>query len=95
MVHLEKVRYNLITAIMRITDLSKLEKMYELAEEEVKKENITKKPKPPTVEIKSGVSLEEIKKSQETSPISFSEITEMFQDEPWGQSLEELLTSID
>ena len=94
MVYLEKVRYDLIQAIMKIADVSKLEKMYAFAEEDVKKESVRQPPKPPTIEIQHGVSLAKIKASQSTSPLSFAEITEMFEDEPWEQSLEELLASL-
>ena len=94
MVYLEKVRYHLIHAIMKMTDVSKLEEMYALAEEDVKKERVQKAPKPPIIDIQHGVSLAEIKASQITSPLSFAEITEMFEDEPWEQSLEELLASL-
>ena len=94
MVYLEKVRYDLIHAIMKITDVSKLEKMYAFAEENVKKESVQQPPKPPMIDIQHGVSLAEIKASQVTSPLSFAEITAMFEDEPWEQSLEELLASL-
>jgi len=94
MVYLEEVRYHLIHAIMKITDVSKLEKMYAFAEEDVKKESVRQTPKPPIIDLQYGVSLAEIKASQVTSPLSFAEITEMFEDEPWEQSLEELLESL-
>lgn len=101
---IRNIRYNLIDAIMQTTDFEKLAAMYAIATNEKTApkavepiETVVEKPvkKIPVVEIKKGVTLEEIKASQNTAPKDYDKIVKMFAEEEWEQSLEELLESVD
>lgn len=95
---------DIIDFVKQTTDSKELAVIYDLITKRKKKkqsietvETVVEKPrkKIPVAEIKKGVTLEEIKASQETKPRNYDKIVEMFADEEWEQSLEELLESID
>jgi hypothetical protein len=97
---IKNVRYNLIDAIMQSTDFEKLVTMYDIitgdkvTTKEVEKiETVVEKPvkKIPVAEIKKGVTLEEIKASQEISNLTYEAFSKMVAEEKWEQSIEELL----
>lgn len=101
------MRHNLIDMIMQTTDSEELAAVYDLMTKRKKKtkkvkslenvEPVATKPRKeiPVAEIRKGVTLEEIKASQKTSPKDYDRIVEMFEDEEWDQSLEELLKTLD
>lgn len=93
------IKLNLINLIAGISDSKKLQTLYALAKFELtdtKPENKVVKNvfEAGKIEIRSGVSKEQIFKEQGNRSISFSEVKEIMTDETWEQSLEELLATL-
>lgn len=85
------LRYQLIDAIMHISDLSQLRSLYEKTQplsQSFSDSDI------PTMEVKSNVSLEEIKAGQTIKEIDYEDYRERIEAENWEQSLPELLESL-
>jgi hypothetical protein len=98
---IKSIRYNLIDAIMQNTDFEQLMAAYKMVSNgktaTKEAEKVIEKPikKIPVAEIRKGVTLEEIKANQKTTPKDYDKIVEMFAEEEWEQSLEELLETLD
>ena len=93
MVYLEKVRYDLIHAIMKITDVSKLEKMYALAE--VPRKQGTHPFEKGVTVIRSNLTADDLFAEQGNKSITFAEITEITKDIEWEHSLADMLAALD
>jgi len=93
---MESLKSNIIETILQIEDKTALSKLNDFVKTLPKANNSTNgreiiKP----VELKTGVSLEDIRQTQKVEPISFETIQDMFKDEVWEASLEDLLNSLD
>ena len=93
MVYLEKVRYHLIHAIMKITDVSKLEEMYALAE--VPSKQGTRPFEKGVTVIRNNLTADDLFAEQGHKSITFTEITEITKDIEWEHSLADMLAALD
>ena len=92
---------------MQTTDSEELAAVYDLMTKRKKKtkkvkslenvEPVATKPRKeiPVAVIRKGVTLEEIRASQQISTITYEEIEKMVAEEEWEQSIEELLELLD
>lgn len=91
MSEIQLLRYQLIAAIMDISDTNRLRFLYQKAQ--------PPKPQPllniPIMEVKSGVSLDEIRNSQIVKRIDFEEHMKRVAEVEWEQPLIETLKSLD
>ena len=93
---MESIKSNIIETILQIEDKTALSKISDFVKTLPKANNTangheTIQP----VELKTGVSLEDIRQTQKVESISFETIQDMFKDEVWEASLEDLLNSLD
>ncbi|MEN0003388.1 MAG: hypothetical protein AAF798_04570 [Bacteroidota bacterium] len=88
---LQSLRYQLIARIMDISDLGKLRLLYQ----EAQPVPLPPDPSIPTMEVKSGVSLEEIKLGQTVRHVSFEDHMKAVEDVEWEEPLVEILKLLD
>lgn len=91
---LQRLRYELIDALMQTEDVMRLRKIREMFKSSVV-ERPAAPPDIPVVDIKSGLTLEDIEAEQEITPIDVTEFRKNIEAEDWDMSLEELLETLD
>ncbi len=95
------IKMNIIDLITRINDLNKLMLIYKNIEEvdnsSVKSDASGKQLdyRDATIEIREGVSYEDILREQDYQPISYQEFRALVDQIEWEHSLEELLEALD
>jgi|GEM_PF-5029613 len=93
---MESLKSNIIESILQIEDKTALSKINDFVKTLPKAYNSANGNQAiQTVELKTGVSLSDIRQSQKIEPISFEIIQEMFKGEVWEASLDDLLNSLD
>lgn len=102
MTNIRDLKLNIIDVLMQTDDLQTLTNIYQTLIKPTKKKEEVIKPllqkvakEIPTTEIRSGVSLEQIIAEQETTPITYAEISVMVEETEWDVSLEEMLAILD
>lgn len=101
MITANDIKINIINIISNINDVNKLEKIYQGIEEVTskpnQKNNLLKKPKleDAIVEIREGVTYQQILAEQNYKPMSYEEFRELADQIEWEHSLDELLAVLD
>ncbi|MEM9887213.1 MAG: hypothetical protein AAF849_15070 [Bacteroidota bacterium] len=89
---IQVLRYQLIAAIMDISDLGRLRSLYREAQPVP---SVLPDPNIPVMEVKSGVSLEEIKAEQTVRHSSFEDHMQLAEEVEWDEPLTETLKLLD
>lgn len=96
---ISEIKLDLIKLITRITDVQQLNTIYQtikLSEGQLEsREPADDKFLSGQVEIRSGVSKDQVFEDQEKKSITFKEVQALMTDEPCEESLEELLATLD
>lgn len=101
MISANDIKMNIINLITRINDLNKLKLIYKSVEEmdksSVEPEVSDKRLdfRDAAVEIREGVSYEDILREQDYQPVSYQEFRALADQIEWEHSLEELLEALD
>lgn len=93
------IKLSIINAVIHIDDYNQLKAIYENVERVGDKDNLSQAENlsldEAIVDIREGVTIDDIVKEQNVKQISYKEIKEIAADMEWEQSLEELLAGID
>ncbi len=97
---LSEIKLDLINLIMRVTDRQRLQTVYRALQSGTQPTTRAQDPGVDKfllgqVDIRHGVSKEQIFVEQGQPPITFQEVQSLMTDEPWEQELEELLANLD
>lgn len=97
---LSEIKIDLINLIMRVTDYQRLQTVYRTLQAETQSAARVQDPGVDKfllgqVDIRQGVSKEQIFIEQGQPPVTFQEVQTLMTDEPWEQELEELLANLD
>lgn len=92
---INEYKFSLIDMIMSINNIEELKSIYKVLNNIKSPLNDVSSLENATVEVKKGVSIDEIYSEQNLDQISYQEIREIADDEGWEYSLEELLAEID
>lgn len=101
MVNANDIKMDIINLVSRINDLNKLKLIYEKVEQVEKlsseMSSLDKQPdfREAEVEIREGISYEQILREQDYHPISYEEFRALADQIEWEHSLEELLQVLD
>ena len=96
------IKNDLINLITKISDYKRLKFIYSVIQSELGKTSISSpqdaavdKFELGKVDIRNGVTKDQIFEEQGNKSITFQEVQELMTDEPWEQSLDELLATLD
>ncbi len=96
---ISEIKLDLIKLITRITDVQQLNTIYQTiksSEDQLKSmESTDDKFLSGQVEIRSGISKDQVFAEQGKQSMTFKEVQELMTDEPCEESLEELLATLD
>lgn len=101
MISANDIKMNIIDIITRINDVNKLKQIYKNVEEveniPVKRDHSDNRLdyREATVEIREGVSYEQILSEQDYQPISYLDFRNLADQIEWDHSLEELVEALD
>lgn len=101
MITANDIKINIINIVSSIDDVNKLEEIYQGIEEVASKSdqeiNLSEKPKlsDAIVEIREGVTYQQILAEQNYKPMSYEEFRELADQIEWEHSLDELLAVLD
>lgn len=96
------IKIDLINLITKVSDYQRLKFIYSVVQSELDKPSISS-PQEDTadkfelgkVDIRKEVTKDQIFEEQGNKSITFQEVQELMTDEPWEQSIDELLATLD
>jgi len=96
------IKIDLINLITKISDYKRLKSIYSVVKSELETTKISSPQENPVdkfelgkVDIRKGVTKDQIFEEQGNKSITFQEVQELMTDEPWEQSIDELLATLD
>lgn len=96
------VKIDLINLITKISDYKRLKSIYLVVKSELENTEISSPQENPVdkfelgkVDIRKGVTKDQIFEEQGNKSITFQEVQELMTDDPWEQSIDELLATLD